>query len=157
MPTYRIDSHGHSIILNADETAAGSEDANVGSWSVDDEFILAVQVYYSTCNKTTQSEQFKLQFSEDGGAWTDVGSSTAIAYGTGTTLTDDASTSNQRCTSSVGDCTSGYEGSHSNEGDNTLPDSGGISTSVRQWKEFHWRWTPLMQKAAVPTLFEWLI
>ena len=144
MGTYYIDHCNASKLYDANEANPSAENGSFVDWSVDDEFILALQVLYDdACNKATVGSQFKLQFSEDGGGWQDVAADTAIAWGTNTSLVDDAAGTQKITSATPAGCSGSFEGANENEGDNTLPDSGTIAVGTAEnWREFHWALNP---------------
>ena len=144
MGTYYIDYHNASKLYDANEANPSAENGSFVDWDTANEFILAVQVLYDeVCNKATVGSQFKLQFSEDGGGWVDVGAATAIAWGTSTTLVDDAAGTQKITVAVPAGCSGSFEGADENEGDNTLPDSGTIAVGTAEnWRELHWALNP---------------
>ena len=135
MGTYYIDTSSGSMLLDANEANPTAENGSFTNWQKGDDFILVTAISYSTCNKTTVACSFKLQFSKNGGAWTDVGAATEISYPADTTLVDGAD-SVQRVTTNVNSlCTSGYQVGRESEGDNVVV---AFATTLRYHSDIHW-------------------
>lgn len=142
MVTYYADCHGNSRLYKGDWSGGGSDNNSLTDWATTDEFILCIQVTEDGCNKATASQQFKLQFAEDAGGFSDITDSTAIAWGTGTSLTD-GSSGTGKCSAAPGDCSGGsLEWTYENEGDNTAPDSSGYALSQDYYGELQWALDP---------------
>ena len=101
MTTLYIADQHNSILRNAADGAnLAAENADVADHSPLTDFILCVQVNYSSsgaCNKASVATNLQLQFQKDGGTWTNVGASSEIAYADVSGLTDDATGGTARC------------------------------------------------------------
>ena len=89
-----------SIILDDGESAQGLEDANIPDWLPSAEFIVAACVRGAVaCNKATNADSLRIEYSEDGGAWTLVAGGNAMVPGSGTSLENGVNISAMRTTS----------------------------------------------------------
>lgn len=140
--TVNLDSQYASRIGVADESSFYAENGSVTEWNLTDEFIYCVSVHYADpCNKNTNSFQLKLQYSEDGGAWTDVASGNAMQPGTGTTLVQGNNVTQRITTNTpIAFCTSGFATSPLEVEGNT--NSNSTTVAGQTWTEVHFAVDP---------------
>jgi hypothetical protein len=133
--TYYVNTMGYSRLLDASEgfISGVGEDQGVADWAVGDAIILVTQVYYGGCNKAAVATGLSLEFSKDGGEWTQVGSATEIAWAQSadTTLVNDAANTNISLTNV---CTARNGGKES-ETDNAVT-TGALGSG--EWYDIHW-------------------
>lgn len=142
--TGKINEQHASILLDANEANPSAENGSFTGWDTAAEFILAVLVnYYDPCNKSTDAAQLRIDFSEDGGAWTPVAAGQAIAPGSSTTLVNGNSPT-QRITTNVPSayCGSGWSNAGKEvEGTNT---SASFSLGSETWTEVYFALDPAL-------------
>lgn len=135
-----------SRLYDANEANPSAENGDFTDWDIADEFILCCCIwYYPAANQPTDAEQVKVQFSEDGGDWTDVGAGQAIAPGSNTTLTNGSSVT-QRITVNVPSAAAnGFEASGVEvEGTGT---SNSITIGDEYYTEVHFALDPALANA----------
>ena len=145
MANVNFDTIDYSQIFNTSWTSQANENSPVSNWVIGDAFIFAHTIFSgisaAPCNKAYNANQFRVEFqaSDNVGVWVQVGASTEISWGSGL-FTDDSSDSTKRIASdpSAGQCATGFAATHYNDGDNTLPDSGGISSAAETYRNLAW-------------------
>lgn len=115
-------------IADSNRSWQATENTNVTDWDINDEFIFAFMVY--TQSHSPPNETLRLEWRDDtdnpGGAFTALGATGELKYGSSTVLTDGGtlSTGNFGCTVSYGNYDSGWELEGSN--------SHAVQTSAKQ-------------------------
>jgi hypothetical protein len=129
-----------SRICDASRVAIAADDTPVKKQNWENEFILCTQI---EDDGNAWSAAYKLRFRDKtaAGAFADVGSATAIRWGTGTVLVDGATLTqaNSRCTNNPGSI---WQDGLENEGDNLLPDTGTYALGGANYTEFQWALDP---------------
>jgi hypothetical protein len=104
--TVYADTHGHAILLDQSHNPLSSED-EVGvvlPITFTDDFILAVQVGVSGCGSDLTTSAIRLDFSEDGGAWTPVSNTTVAIENAVAGLTNNSAYVAEACSSGMPTC-----------------------------------------------------